>query len=70
MLEICLNGEIKDKLIKIKRKVFLEDFRSFLIQELAFTFVFITLIRMRTLQLSGRSHISNQKKMIFNCGKV
>ena len=70
MLEICLNSEIEGELTKIKRKSSMDEFCSYVIQEFAFTFVLISLLRKHSLQLPSRWHISNQKKMIFNCGKV
>ena len=70
MLEILLDSETKDKLTKIKRKSSLDDFRSFLVQEFAFTFDHISLLRKHILKLPSRSLISKDKIMIFNCGKV
>ena len=70
MLEICLNSKIEDELTKIKRKSSMDEFCSYMIQEFAFTFVLMSLLRKHILQLPSRWHISNQKKMIFNCGKV
>ena len=70
MLEICLDSEIEDELTKIKRKYSIHEFRSFVIQKFAFTFVLISLLRKHSLQLPSHSLISNQKKLIFNGGKV
>ena len=69
-LDICFDSKINSQLTKIKRKNSLDDLRSFVIQEFAFTFVHISLLRKHSLQLPSRSLISNQKKLIFNCGKV
>ena len=70
MLEICLDSEIKDELTKIKRKNSIDEFCSFVIQEFAFTFDLISLLRKHSLELPSHSPLSNQKKKIFNCGKV
>ena len=70
MLEICLDGEIKDELTKIKRKSCLDEFCSFVIPEFAFTFDLISLLRNYILQLPSPAHISNEKKMNFNGVKV
>ena len=69
MLEILLDSETKHKLTKIKRKSSLDDFRSFLVQEFAFTFDLTSLLRKHILKLPCRSLISKDKIMIFNCGK-
>ena len=72
MLEICLNSEIEGELIKIKRKSSMGEFCSYVIQELAFTFVLISLPRKHSLQLPRRSLISNQpssKKRFLIVGK-
>ena len=69
-LGICLDSEIEDKLTKIKRKNSIDEFRSIVVQALVFKFVLILLLRKHSLQLPSRSHISNQKKVILNCGKV
>ena len=45
MLEICLDSEIKDELTKIKRKSSIDEFRSFVIQEFAFTFDLIPTLK-------------------------
>ena len=76
MLETCLDSEIEGELTKIERKSSMDEFCSYVIQEFAFTFVLISLLRKHSLQLPSRWHIStawhisNQKKIIFNCGKV
>ena len=65
MLEICLDSEIKDELTKIKRKSSIDEFRSFVIQEFAFTFDLISLLRKHRLELPRHSHLSNLKKKRF-----
>ena len=69
-LDICFDSKINSQLTKIKRKSSLDDLPSFVIQEFAFTFVLISLLRKHSLLLPSRSLISNQKKLIFNRGKV
>ena len=70
MLDICFDSEIKDELTKIKRKSSLDEFGSLVTQEFAFTFDLISLLRKYIQQLPSCLHISNEKKMNFNCGKV
>ena len=60
ILEICLNNEIDGELTKIKRKSSMDEFYSYVIQEFAFTFVLISLLRKHGLRLPRRSLISNQ----------
>ena len=69
-LDMCFDSKISSQLTKIKRKSSLDDLRLFVIQEFVFAFVLISLLRKHSLQLPSRSPISNQKKLIFNCGKV
>ena len=62
MLEICPHSEIENELTKIQRKNSIDEFLSFQIQEFAFTFALISLLRKHSLQLPNRSLISNLKK--------
>ena len=70
MKEINFVSKFKDKITKIKRKIYLNDSRLQLILELALAFVLVSLLRKRTAKLPIRSLISNRKILGFNCVKV
>ena len=70
MKEINFNRKFTDKITKIKRKIYLADFRLQLILELALALVLSSLLRTVTAHLPIRSLISNQKIRDFNCVKV
>ena len=70
MKEINFVSKFKDKITKIKRKIYLNDSRLQLILELALAFVLVSLLRKVTAHLPIRSLISNRKILDFNCAKV